>query len=41
MMNDEPRYSVREFEREARYIENLIWDALVMNERGRLPESGS
>ncbi|HEY8297794.1 MAG TPA: hypothetical protein VIG32_07220 [Candidatus Baltobacteraceae bacterium] len=30
-MNIEPRYSVDEFEREARYIENLIWDALVVS----------
>lgn len=29
-MNDAPRYSAHEFEREARYIENLIWDALVV-----------
>jgi hypothetical protein len=27
---DEPRYSAGEFERECRYIENLIWDALVI-----------
>ncbi|MFN2450288.1 MAG: class I SAM-dependent methyltransferase, partial [Candidatus Baltobacteraceae bacterium] len=32
-MNAEPRYSADEFEREARYIDNLIWDALVI-ERG-------
>lgn len=29
-MNDEPRYSAHEFERESRYIENLIWDAVVI-----------
>ncbi len=29
-MNAEPRYSADEFEREARYIDNLIWDALVV-----------
>ncbi|HEY8314362.1 MAG TPA: hypothetical protein VIG51_09320 [Candidatus Baltobacteraceae bacterium] len=29
-MNGEPRYSPDEFEREARYIENLVWDALVV-----------
>jgi hypothetical protein len=29
-VNDAPRYSADEFEREARYIENLIWDALVV-----------
>ncbi|MBV9271944.1 MAG: hypothetical protein JO165_12690 [Candidatus Eremiobacteraeota bacterium] len=29
-MNDAPRYSADEFAREARYIENLIWDALVV-----------
>ncbi len=29
-MNDTPRYSADEFERESRYIENLIWDALVI-----------
>jgi len=33
-MNDAPRYTAGEFEREARYIENLIWDALVV-ERGQ------
>jgi hypothetical protein len=30
-VNNEPRYSADEFEREARYIENLIWDALVVS----------
>ncbi|HLI97824.1 MAG TPA: hypothetical protein VKT72_17275 [Candidatus Baltobacteraceae bacterium] len=29
-MNESPRYSADEFERESRYIENLIWDALVI-----------
>lgn len=29
-MNEIPRYSADEFERESRYIENLIWDALVI-----------
>ena len=29
-MNDEPVYSIDEFERESRYIENLIWDALAI-----------
>ncbi len=29
-MDDAPRYSADEFERESRYIENLIWDALVI-----------
>ena len=29
-MNEAPRYSAGEFEREARYIDNLIWDALVV-----------
>lgn len=33
-MNGPARYSAHEFERESRYIENLIWDALVV-------ESGS
>lgn len=32
-MNDEPTYSIDEFERESRYIENLIWDTLAI-ERG-------
>lgn len=35
-MNQEPRYSVGEFERESRYIENLIWDALVIEEGQRV-----
>ena len=30
-MNESPRYSADEFERESRYIENLIWDALVID----------
>lgn len=29
-MNEGPRYSAGEFERESRYIDNLIWDALVI-----------
>lgn len=29
-MNEGPRYSADEFARESRYIENLIWDALVI-----------
>ncbi len=29
-MNGEPRYSAGEFERESHYIDNLIWDALVI-----------
>ena len=29
-MNEAPRYSADEFERESRYIDNLIWDALVI-----------
>jgi len=29
-MMDGPRYSADEFDRESRYIENLIWDALVI-----------
>lgn len=29
-MNDAPRYSADEFQRESRYIDNLIWDALVI-----------
>jgi len=29
-VNDAPRYSADEFEREARYIDNLVWDALVV-----------
>lgn len=29
-MNEGPRYSADEFQRESRYIENLIWDALVI-----------
>lgn len=29
-MNQPPRYSAGEFERESRYIDNLIWDALVI-----------
>lgn len=30
-MNQAPRYSADEFERESRYIDNLIWDALVID----------
>ncbi|HZT12879.1 MAG TPA: class I SAM-dependent methyltransferase [Candidatus Baltobacteraceae bacterium] len=30
-MMDAPRYSADEFDRESRYIENLIWDALVID----------
>lgn len=30
-MNESPRYSADEFERESRYIDNLIWDALVID----------
>lgn len=29
-MNNEPTYSVDEFERESRYIENQIWDTMVI-----------
>lgn len=35
-MNDAPRYSADEFERESRYIENLIWDALVIESGSRV-----
>jgi len=35
-MNREPRYSADEFERESRYIENLIWDALVVESGQRV-----
>lgn len=35
-MNNEPTYSIDEFERESRYIENLIWDALVIEENERV-----
>lgn len=30
-MSQEARYSAGEFERESRYIDNLIWDALVVD----------
>lgn len=29
-MNEAPRYSADEFQRESRYIENLVWDAIVV-----------
>ncbi len=35
-MNKEPRYSAGEFERESRYIDNLIWDALVIEPDSRV-----
>lgn len=35
-MNSEPTYSIDEFERESRYIENLIWDTLVIEEGERV-----
>ncbi|MGZ3563100.1 MAG: class I SAM-dependent methyltransferase [Vulcanimicrobiaceae bacterium] len=35
-MNNELRYSADEFEREARYIENLVWDALVVTPGDRV-----
>jgi hypothetical protein len=35
-VNNEPTYSIDEFERESRYIENLIWDALVIEENERV-----
>lgn len=35
-MNEAPRYSIDEFERESRYIENLIWDALVIEPGARI-----
>lgn len=35
-MNSEPTYSIDEFERESRYIENLIWDTLVIEENERV-----
>lgn len=35
-MNDEPTYSIDEFERESRYIDNLIWDALVIERTERV-----
>lgn len=35
-MSDEPRYSIDEFERESRYIETLVWDALVIGPQDRV-----
>lgn len=35
-MNEAPRYSADEFERESRYIDNLIWDALVIEPEQRV-----
>ncbi len=35
-MNQEPRYSPDEFDRESRYIDNLIWDALVVEPNQRV-----
>jgi SAM-dependent methyltransferase len=35
-VNQTPRYSADEFERESRYIENLIWDALVVEPEMRV-----
>ena len=35
-MNEGPRYSADEFERESHYIENLIWDALVVESGQRI-----
>lgn len=35
-MNQAPRYSADEFERESRYIDNLIWDALVIEAGQRI-----
>jgi hypothetical protein len=35
-VNETPRYSADEFERESRYIENLIWDALVIDRDQRV-----
>jgi hypothetical protein len=35
-MNRIPRYTADEFEREARYIENLIWDAVVVEPGARV-----
>lgn len=35
-MNEGPRYSADEFARESRYIENLIWDALVIEPAQRV-----
>ncbi len=35
-MNEGPRYSADEFQRESRYIDNLIWDALVIESDQRV-----
>jgi hypothetical protein len=35
-VNEAPRYSAYEFERESRYIENLVWDALVVESGQRV-----
>lgn len=35
-MNETPRYSADEFQRESRYIENLIWDAMVIEPGARV-----
>lgn len=35
-MNRPPRYTADEFEREARYIDNLIWDAVVIEAGARI-----
>jgi len=35
-VNQTPRYSAGEFERESRYIDNLIWDALVIEPGARV-----
>ncbi len=35
-MNESPRYSADEFQRESRYIDNLIWDALVIESGQRV-----
>lgn len=35
-MSNDMRYSADEFEREARYIENLVWDALAVSPRDRV-----
>jgi ubiquinone/menaquinone biosynthesis C-methylase UbiE len=35
-VNETPRYSADEFQRESRYIDNLIWDALVIESGQRV-----
>ncbi|MDQ2680278.1 MAG: hypothetical protein M3Y21_04540 [Candidatus Eremiobacteraeota bacterium] len=35
-MNQEPTYSIDEFERESRHIDNLIWDALALEKTDRV-----